>query len=120
MIKLYQDNIIGDIPPADHDVHEYQAALAICRFDRAMDEIWEQVRGLNQYIDTEKPWQIKKSGDNFHLQEVLAYSVSCLMEIAELLKPFMPDTAAKIEYAFKEGIVRQLKAPLFPKKEQST
>jgi methionyl-tRNA synthetase len=54
------------------------------------------------------------------LQEVLAYAVSCLLEIAALLKPFMPSTAQKIEAVFKEGIVRPLKEPLFPKQEVKT
>lgn len=117
MIGQYQDNVTGEIPPAEHDIHEFQQALANCRFDKALDEIWEQVRGINQYIDTEKPWEIKKTGDDLHLQEVLAYAVSCLLEIAALLKPFMPDTAQKIEYIFKEGVVRPLGTPLFPKQE---
>jgi methionyl-tRNA synthetase len=56
MVSQYQDNVVGEIPSAEHDIHEFRQALADCRFDKALDEIWEQVRGLNQYIDTEKPW----------------------------------------------------------------
>lgn len=115
MVGRYQANVIGTIPPPQHDTHEYQAAIANCQFDRALDQVWAQVRGLNQYIDTEKPWEIAKTGDKAHLQEVLAYAVSCLLEIAELLQPFMPDTANKISFTFKEGIIRPLDAPLFPK-----
>lgn len=117
MIGKYQNNIIGDIPPAKHDVHEYQAAVLECRFDRALDEVWEQVRGLNQYIDVEKPWEIAKEDDTQHLQEVLAYCVSNLLEIAGLLAPFMPQSATKIANMFKDGIVRPLEQPLFPKFE---
>ncbi len=115
MIGKYQDNIIGDIPPAEHDIHEYQRAMSECRFDRALDEVWEQVRGLNQYIDVEKPWMIAKENDAQHLQEVLAYCVSNLLEIASLLAPFMPQTAAAIANMFKDGIVRPLETSLFPK-----
>lgn len=118
MIGKYQDNIIGDIPPAEHDVHEYQVAVQECRFDRALDEVWEQVRGLNQYIDVEKPWEIAKENDPQHLKEVLAYCVSNLLEIAGLLAPFMPQTAAAIANMFKDGIVRPLNGPLFPKFEE--
>lgn len=118
MISKYQDNIIGEVPPAEHDIHEYQLALQECRFDRALEEVWEQVRGLNQYIDAVKPWQIAKQGDTVHLQEVLALCVSNLLEIAALLAPFLPDTSAKIAVMFKDGIVRPLEEPLFPKEQE--
>lgn len=115
MILRYQNGLIGTIPEAGHDVGEYEAALSQCRFDRALDEVWEQVRGLNQYIDETKPWQISKTGDTDHLREVLAYQVSCLLEIAELLQPFLPDTAVKIKQVFSEGVVRPMEGTLFPR-----
>lgn len=117
MIQKYQDGIIGEIPPAEHDIHEYEEAIAHCKFDRALEEVWEQVRGINQYIDTEKPWEIAKTNDAAHLQQVLAYAVSCLLEIAELLEPFMPESSHKIQFVFKEGVVRPLDGSLFPKKD---
>lgn len=117
MIQKYQNGLIGDIPPAEHDMAQYEQALEECRFDRALDEVWEQVRGLNQYIDQEKPWTIAKIGDESHLREVLAYQASCLLEIALLLEPFMPATAEKIQSIFGEGYVRPLTGTLFPKHE---
>lgn len=117
MVQKYLNGIVGEIPPANHDIAKYQAALEDCRFDRAMDEVWEQVRGLNQYIEEEKPWSVAKEGDESHLREILSYQVSCLLEIASLLEPFMPDTAAKIAYIFKEGVVRPLEGTLFPRSE---
>ncbi len=117
MIVKYQKGIIGEIPPAEHDMAQYLASLKACKYDRALDSVWDQVRGLNQYIDQEKPWEIAKENDPEHLQEVLAYQSSNLLEIAELLEPFMPDTAAKIKGVFCEGIVRPLDGTLFPKHE---
>jgi methionyl-tRNA synthetase len=117
MIQKYEDGVIGTTPAAEHDIAQYEAALATCRFDRALDEVWEQVRGLNQYIDEEKPWAIAKAGDGQHLREVLAYQVSSLLNIAELLEPFMPDTAAKIKAIFADGMVKPAKETLFPKHE---
>lgn len=117
MITQYQNGLIGNIPEAGHDVGEYEAALKQCKFDRALDEVWEQVRGLNQYIDESKPWEIKKTGDADHLREVLAYQVSCLLEIAQLLQPFMPETALKIKQVFTDGVVRPIEGTLFPRKE---
>lgn len=115
MIMRYQNGLIGPIPEAGHDTGEYEVALRACRFDRALDEVWEQVRGLNQYIDEAKPWEISKTGDTDHLREVLAYQVSCLIEIADLLQPFLPETALKIKQVFDDGVVRPIEGTLFPR-----
>lgn len=117
MVQKYQKGVVGVIPDAEHDNASVAEALTLCRFDRALDEIWTQVRGLNQYIDEEKPWEIAKAGDEDHLREVLAYQVSCLLEIADLLTPFLPDTAAKIKGIFETGVVKPIEGTLFPKSE---
>lgn len=117
MIQRYENGLIGAIPEPGHDTGQFKTALAHCKFDRALDEIWEQVRGLNQYIEEQKPWQIAKDDKDGHLQEVLAYQVGCLLQIADLLEPFMPETAVKIRHVFQEGVVRPLEGTLFPKKE---
>ena len=117
MVMKYQNGLIGNIPPAEHDNAPIREAIEACKFDRALDEIWGQVRGLNQYIDETKPWTIAKLGDNEHLQEVLAYQASCLLEIADLLDPFLPSTAEKIRNIFESGVIRPTKTTLFPKHE---
>jgi methionyl-tRNA synthetase len=118
MIKKYQSGLIGDVPEPSHDTAQYHEAIEKCRFDRALDEVWEQVRGINQYIDEQKPWVIAKDKEEAeHLREVLAYCAGSLVEISDLLLPFMPDTAAKIRQAFEEGFVRDTADVLFPKIE---
>ena len=115
MIKNYQNGLIGNIPDAKHDVAPYREAIENCRFDIALEHVWEQVRGLNQYIEEAKPWLIAKAGDKDHLREVLAYLVANLLEISILLEPFLPDTAAKIKATFESGVLKALAGPLFPK-----
>ncbi len=117
MITQYQNGIIGDSPDAEHDVAQYHQALENFHFDRALDEVWEQVRGLNQYIDEEKPWVIHKDGDTEHLREVLAYQVSALLQIADLLAPFLPETSQKMRKVFEEGVIRPIEPTLFPRKD---
>lgn len=117
MIHRYLDGSIGQTPPAEHDIGPYEAALADCRFDRALDDVWDQVRGLNQYIDQEKPWALAKEGDPAHLREVLAYQASSLLNIAGLLEPFLPETAARIKEMFGSGKLGPIKGTLFPKHE---
>ncbi|MDB5161359.1 MAG: methionyl-tRNA synthetase [Candidatus Saccharibacteria bacterium] len=118
MITRYQQGLIGDIPEPDHDIAPYQEALSNCRFDQALDEVWERVKGLNQYIDEQKPWVIAKDeNEKEHLSEVLAYMAGSLIGIADLLTPFMPETADKIRSVFAEGVVKPLSGTLFPKHE---
>lgn len=117
MILKYQNGLIGDIPASEHDMAQYTEALQQCRFDRALEEVWQQVRGMNQYIEEEKPWVIAKDDDPAHLQEVLAYMTSSILQIAELLVPFIPDTAKKITQVFETGVVQAAPSSLFPKSE---
>lgn len=117
MVVKYEKGIIGEIPAPKHDIGSYQRAMADCRFDRALEEVWEQVRGFNQYVDETKPWEIAKTGDEVHMRETLSSMSANLLEIADLLEPFMPDTAGKIKDTFGTGVLKPLPGPLFPKHE---
>jgi methionyl-tRNA synthetase len=119
MIQKYQEGKVGTIKPSEHDISNYEEALTSCHFDQALNDVWDQVRGLNQYIDIEKPWVIAKAGDTDHLREVLAYQVGSLLNIAKLLVPFLPETADKIQAIFKGGSVHPLTTTLFPKHEEN-
>lgn len=120
MIRQYLEGNVGDIPEAQHDIAQYETALDDCRFDRALDEVWEQVRGLNQYIEQEKPWVLAKEDDPAHLREVLAYQASSLMHISKLLEPFLPDTSKKIKAVFGADRIEPVKGTLFPKHESKS
>lgn len=120
MIQRYQAGMIGEMPSAEHDIAQYEEAITACRFDRALDEVWDQVRGLNQYIDSQQPWAIAKQDDASHLQEVLAYQASALISIANLLEPFLPETAQKIKDIFSKGKIQPIEGTLFPKHEDSS
>lgn len=120
MIIRFQNGMIGNIPPAVHDVDAYRRALEDCRFDKALEVVWEQVRGLNQYIDEQKPWALAKAGDNDQLRDILAYLAAALLEIGELLLPFMPATGAFIQEIFASGMIKNIPGPLFPKHNHPT
>jgi methionyl-tRNA synthetase len=117
MIYRYQKGLIGVIPEAGHDIGPYEQAIQQFRFDKALDEVMEQVKGLNQYIEESKPWELAKLNDEEHLREVLAYCASSLLEVATLLAPFMPATSDKIRQLFGSGVLKELPPALFPKTE---
>lgn len=118
MIERYQSGVIGAVERAGHDSKPVYDAIEECRFDVALERIWDQIRGLNQFIEMEKPWEIAKSGDQEHLQETLAHQAGCLLEIASLIEPFLPETAAKINYIFESGTVKMPEGTLFPKDQK--
>lgn len=117
MVNRYQQGVIGEVPKPSHDTKIYHDAIASCQFDRALESVWELVKALNVYIEQEKPWQLAKEADQTHLKEVLAAAVGELLEIADLLLPFLPSTAETIAQIFKDGYVHNYSGVLFPRIE---
>ncbi|MFA7319661.1 MAG: methionine--tRNA ligase [Parcubacteria group bacterium] len=76
--------------------------------DKAVDRIWDHlVRKSNKFIDDNKPWDLKKT-DEIKFREVMGKLFSELYFIAEVLDPFMPETAAKIKTALETKKVEPL------------
>ena len=120
MVTRYQSGVIGDAPMGEHDMREYHEAMKNLEFNKALDRVWLMVRSLNQYIDDVKPWEIakrkeKEADAEEHLGEVLAHCAGNLLQIGDLLVPFLPTTAAKIHATFENGVVTPLEGVLFPK-----
>jgi methionyl-tRNA synthetase len=117
MIQNYQSGEFSLADKSSYDRNIYEKAIEDCKFDRALDEVWTQVRSLNQYIDEKKPWQLSKTGEPKQLAEVLSYQANQLINIAALLKPFLPETSQKIEDIFAGGKIHPLEQTLFPRVE---
>jgi methionyl-tRNA synthetase len=120
MITRYQSGVIGEIPQGEHDMTTYHEAMENLEFNKAIDEVWLMVRSLNQYIENVKPWEIaKKVGKDSeaeeHLTDVLNNTVGALIQIADLLVPFLPSTADKIHNVFKSGSIVIMEGVLFPR-----
>jgi methionyl-tRNA synthetase len=121
MIHRYQDGVIGDVPPPEHDTGPYHDALEELRFDKALDYTWGLIRGLNQYLEEERPWELAKDpAEADHVREIIAYVVSSILQVSALLHPFMPQAAASIHSIFKDGVVTSYDGVLFPRKELHT
>jgi methionyl-tRNA synthetase len=119
MVTRYQAGVIGDIKQGEHDVLRYHEYMEQLQFNRALDEVWNMVRSLNQYIEEVKPWEIAKTREKDtdaegHLSDVLAHAVGTLLQIADLLLPFLPTTAKAIHASFETGVVVPQGA-LYPK-----
>jgi methionyl-tRNA synthetase len=115
MVTRYQQGVIGDVPRPKHDTEPFRQEMLDLQFDRALDYIWVKVRELNVYLEEVKPWELAKTGDNEHLQEVLAYAAASLRQIATLLWPFLPQTSEAITKIFEGTTVSKYSGVLFPK-----
>jgi methionyl-tRNA synthetase len=118
MVSKYLGGTIGEVPVASHDTGSIRRAIDQFRLDKALEEIWVHVKGVNQYIEDEKPWELAKS-DKEQLVKVLQQATSDLLHVARLIMPFVPATAERIIKTFEGGRIDASVGILFPKFEES-
>lgn len=119
MLSRYQAGVIGEVTTGEHDIRRYHVAMEALEYNKALEEVWISVRAANKYIEDVKPWEVAKKAKEEpdaaeHLAEILQNLVGTLLQVSELLRPLLPDTAAKIHATFAEGIVKE-QGILFPK-----
>ena len=85
---------------------EYKKALEEFKFNKVLEEIWKLISFCDRYIEKERPWEKSKNQE-----QTIKNLLFALMNIAEMLEPFLPETS--------ESILKQIKAkkskPLFPR-----
>ncbi len=111
-ISNFQFPISNQSPSSNFQMSVEQAkqrvdfTLENFEFNQALEAIWDIVHACDEYIDKEKPWQGQENA-----QSTIHNLVFAIENIAELLKPFLPETSEKI--------IRQLqggwKEILFPR-----
>jgi methionyl-tRNA synthetase len=70
---------------------------------QALSSLWELVRALNRYVDSQAPWSLAKAGNAARLDTVMYCLLEGMYKTACCLWPIMPDTAA--------AMLRQLGMP---------
>ncbi len=117
LATLCNKNSVVGMASTDKDLEpEYVALMGNFELSKAFDYIWTQVRELNKDIDQSKPWELAKRGELSQAQQILRELVAKLVHVAQLLEPFLPDTAARIYQIFgNTDIIQRPETPLFPK-----
>jgi len=92
----------------------YKSLMDNYEFSKAFDYAWEKVNGLNRQIDEEKPWSLAKNGEIEKLNTVMGDLVQGILEVNEMLKPFLPNATSRIAEVFG-GEIMPPETPLFPK-----
>jgi methionyl-tRNA synthetase len=74
---------------------ETRAAHAAVRPDQALDAIWARVAAVNGYLNEMAPWSLRKT-DPARADVVLYHAAECIRQIALLVQPAMPESAARL------------------------
>ncbi len=73
--------------------HNFQNLFKNMRMSAALESLWELVRSLNKYVDSQAPWTLHKNNDLERLGTVLHTLLTAMRKIAVHLWPVMPGTA---------------------------
>ena len=110
MIQRYCDGVVPDSPAGRRDALDadlgtrIDAAIGavVSQFDAfqitgALQDTWELVRAVNQYIVKREPWALAKKPDQRHtLEATLYHAADALRVVAALVDPVMPGAAERI------------------------
>jgi methionyl-tRNA synthetase len=105
MIARYRDGRVRSSPSDDSPVAALATGVAddvasrIDRFDLtgALEQIWQVVRGLNRYVETQAPWQLAKDESRSEELDRTLYDLADgLRVVAVALAAFIPETSARI------------------------
>ena len=80
---------------ADGLIAEVRFQMDRQAFHDALRAIWQVVSDANRYVDAMAPWGLKKT-DPARMGEVLAVLAETIRQVAILVQPVMPVSAAKI------------------------
>ncbi len=88
---------LGLAPGARAAIDEYERAMAVFEFQRAVAAVWELIGRMNKAIDVAAPWELaKKNSTRTQLTTVINSLLKGLKVLAGLLFPIVPATAARM------------------------
>ena len=102
MIARYRDGTLARSPgPGAIDAEALRAALVerLDRFDitAALEEIWQAVRRLNQYVEANAPWELAKDESKAGELDAVLYDLADgLVAVAVAVSAYLPETAPRI------------------------
>jgi len=140
MIARYRGGVLARAPgEGAFDAGALRETI-VGQFDRyditgALESIWHAVRALNQYVETNAPWNLAKDEARAaDLDRVLYDLVDGLVAVSVALAPYLPDTVPRILDAVRQsedlsldriaaGVAEaaagiEPAAPLFPRVEE--
>jgi methionyl-tRNA synthetase len=77
-------------------LQNYVQLFSTMQFALALEALWELVRGLNKYVDSQAPWALFKQGNTARLATIVLVLLTAMRKIALCLWPVMPETAHRM------------------------
>jgi len=117
MIASYLDGQVDWSVTADFNWLQVSNYTENLQYDKALTEIKKIIDQLNKMIDDTKPWQLVKSGDDHDIKKIkniLSVLAVAIKEFSIQLKPYIPQTATKIESIITADKITKAE-PLFPR-----
>ncbi len=108
MISRYRGGVLAKSPGSgvfDADALRLAIIDHLDRFDisGALEEIWERVRSLNQYVEANAPWELAKDKSKAEILDGVLYDlVDGLYALAVALAAYLPEAAPKILEALRQ------------------
>ena len=103
--------IYGPSADADKSAH-YELTYEL---QKAMDEIWKKIQACDEYIQKTEPFKVIKT-DREKAKKDIEHLLLMLNEIAQSLKPSLPQTSEKILAVLKDPKLENIPR-LFPRIE---
>ena len=114
--NLIEKNCEGQVPKqveSPKRAENLQKFIEEFRLHDALENIWENVRWANQFIDQAKLWELPKKNPAL-FEDVISSLVALLKQVSLELAPFLPETATKIDKILNTDSIKKAEV-LFPK-----
>lgn len=85
--------------------------MSVYRFDEALKIIWDKISESDEILSDKTPWKME---DREEIKKVLEPIAQTILNIGELLKPFIPETGEKIVGQFSKKQIKKSES-LFPR-----
>ncbi|MDR2054718.1 MAG: methionine--tRNA ligase [Desulfovibrio sp.] len=91
---LQTDDAIAEL--CLHSLQNFVQLFGGTQFDAALESLWETVRALNKYVDSQAPWALYKQGSTARLATVMYVLLTAMRKTALCLWPVMPDASRQM------------------------
>ena len=109
-----EKNIKQKIDSLPRDIAAIFSPRQNFNFSSVLEKIWELINMANKYIEDTKPWILAKEKKVDKLKGFIHLLIEVIRHVAEVISPFMPQTAESITQQLGEEKIKKGK-PLFPR-----
>lgn len=92
-------------------ISSFQEKVEAYQFDEALKVLWDELKKDDEFLSEQQPWKMQ---DLEEIKKTLEPTAQSILNIAQLLEPFLPEAAGKI---IKQFSAKQIKksGSLFPR-----